>query len=815
MKKTILISLLFIILYSLNAQKDSLAFQVKGRIIDSINNESVPFSTISIYKLPEKTVVKRLAADMNGKFNFIIDSAASYTMIISSIGFSPYEMELLLIRGENEIDLGKILVSGAATELDGVEIVAQKQLIKLEANKVIYNVEVDPDAHASTALEMLRNVPFLSIDGEDNVLLKGASNFKVYLNGKLSIMLTRNPKEILKSIPASNIKRVEVITSPGAKYDAEGIGGIIDIVTYKRMIFGTFGSVNVGVDNLGRINCGATFSTSLGKLVFSLNFGGTHFNNNRTKNRIESKRENYNIHDAHTINTFGESEFESIFGWGNGNFSYEIDSLNLISASFSFFAGDWNSKDEIFKSIYNSENELYQSFNMNNPSNNTWKQPSGNIDYQRIAKRNKEEVLTLSYKLENSPEKQIQKQTIDSVYNYNTEKRNFYSKERSTEHTFQADYVYPVLTSHKIELGSKYIRRINKSIDSAQVFNLESDNYEPDTSQYSDFKHNQEIIAAYIAFQGKINKFGFIGGLRCERACTKGIVLSDKNPSFDNTSFEFVPSCSFSFQYSQRSSFQLSYSKRIQRPSIWYLNPYVDDSNPQSIRYGNPFLDPEHYHSIEFNHNQFMKSGNINFGVSYSFTNNGIDRLSWVENDILYSTYENIVTKKTYYISANLNFRIRSNFNFNANLGANYSDITNNDNTSQGNSGWGNSFYLRGQYEFKTTYKLSFYGGYNTPSVRLQSEMSSFKYYGVSIKKEFYDGKFSISAGANNFLEKEMTFNSTMSNEDFYFQSYYFRPNRSFSINIYYKFGKMTKSVRKTKRGIINDDVKEGEKENN
>jgi len=815
MKKTTLITLLVLILGSLNAQNDSIVFSAKGKIIDSINGEPIPYSTISIYKQSENKVIKRIAADIDGNFIVVFDSVGEYLISISSVGFITNEWRIKISRNNNQIDLGKIPMSEATTELAAVEIVAQKQLVKVEADKIVYNSEVDPDAQTSTALEMLRNVPLLSVDGDDNIMLKGNTDFKVYLNGKPSNILTRNPKDILKSMPASNIKSIEVITSPGAKYDAEGVGGIINIVTFKKVLFGTSGSVNTGINNFGSINGGATLSTSFGKLVFSLNFGGRYSDNNRTKNRRESKRENYNIHDTHLINTYGESEFESIFGWGNGDLSYEIDTLNLISASFNFYGGIWDRKDYSSSEIYNANKELFQSYNIENPSNYRWNEPSGNIDYQRIAKRNKEEVLTISYKMENSPEKQEQKQTIDSVYNYNNEKRNFYSKERSTEHTFQADYVYPIYKSHKIEFGSKYIRRINKSIDSAQIFDEETGNYEPDTSQYSDFKHNQKIVAAYISFKGKIKKFGFIGGLRVERAYTEGILLSDSNASFNNTSLEFVPSCSFSYQYSQKSSFQLSYSKRIQRPSIWYLNPYVDNSNPQSIRYGNPYLDPEHYHSVEFNYNLFLKSGNINFGVSYSFTNNGIDRLSWVENDILNSTYENIVTKKSYSASIYMNFRIGSNFSFNANLGANYNDIKNNKNPSQGNSGWGNSIYIRGQYEFIPSYKLSFYGGYNTPSVRLQTEMSIFKYYGVSFKKEFYEGKFSISLAASNFLEKEWKFHYTTSDDNFYLQSNYFRPGRRFSIRVYYKFGKMIKSVRKTRRGINNDDVKEGEKDNN
>lgn len=217
---------------SAHAQKSQSSYSVKGVLVDSLSNEGEPYATIRISLSDNPTKPVRLAVTSdNGKFHEKLNSPGRYIISFSSVGKNTVLRNFTLSEQVKAIDLGTILMSEATEMLKGVEVVAQKPLVKAEVDKVTYSVEDDPDSKTNSTLEMLRKVPLVTIDGEDNIQVNGSSNFKVHVNGKPNNMMSNNPKEVLKSLPANSVKSIEVITDPGAKYDAEGIGGILNIIT--------------------------------------------------------------------------------------------------------------------------------------------------------------------------------------------------------------------------------------------------------------------------------------------------------------------------------------------------------------------------------------------------------------------------------------------------------------------------------------------------------------------------------------------------------------------------------------------------------
>jgi outer membrane receptor protein involved in Fe transport len=809
MRNTILVMAFLAIVQVTFGQKTPDLIKIKGTVVDSASGETIPYTTISVLSFPDKIVKKRFAASADGSFNFEVEPG-EYYLAIAPMGYKSYEEKITVKDNEKKIDIGKIVLSESTTELGTVDVIVQKPLIEVEADKIIYNTEADPDTKTSTALDMMRRVPLITVDGDDNIQLKGSSNFKIYMNGKPSTLMSKDPKEVLRALPASSIKNIEVITSPGAKYDAEGTGGIINIVTTKQVISGYSGSASVGYSDLGRIYGYGQFSAAIGKFVFSVN-GGTSYNQSLDF-RNSSEQENYNSDELKYMKSGGTSTYEGMHHWGNIAFSYEMDTLNLISGSVNFWGGRGDNNGNTLTDFRDANNILSQSYNTINASNFLYGEVEGSLDYQKTFKRNKEQILTLSYKLSRNPDENTNNRRIDSILNFSDMDERIKQNEIGNEHTFQIDYVQPIAKIGKIEFGTKYILRLNNSETTGEIFDFDNNTYVDDVEQNIDFDYTQNIIAGYVSFNGKIKKFGYKAGFRIENSETEGVFKVGNSPGFNNSSLEYVPSCSFSYQLGKMNSLQFAYAKRIQRPSIWFLNPYVDDSDPKNVRFGNPELDPEHFHQFDLNYNIFLKIGNINLSSFYSFSDNGINRFTRIDEDeIVYTTYSNIAKQKNYGGSINMNLQFGKSVNISTNYSSSYIEVESNNEANLSNSGWKHGGYTRFQLNFAKTYKLSSYGGVWSSGVQLQSISSMYYYYGMSLTKEFLKKKLSISVSARDFFEKERVYTWELFDPSgFYQTSKYYRPGRSFSIGINFRFGEMKSGVKRARRTIQNTDLKEG-----
>ena len=276
MKHRLLLLLLFVFTAVMTGWAQNSAtpsYIIKGVLLDSLTQEGEPYATIKITKkgAPDKAI-KMAVTGASGKFQEKLNAAAGdYVITISSIGKAVITREFTLKPSVKVIDLGTMLSAEATNELKGVEVVAQKPLVKVDVDKIEYNIEDDPDSKSNSILEMLRKVPLVTVDGEDNIQVNGSSSFKVHVNGKPNNMMSNNPKEVLKSMPANSIKYIEVITSPGAKYDAEGVGGILNIVTVGGGFEGYTATFRANASNYGA-GAGGYAMVKQGKMTVSANY---------------------------------------------------------------------------------------------------------------------------------------------------------------------------------------------------------------------------------------------------------------------------------------------------------------------------------------------------------------------------------------------------------------------------------------------------------------------------------------------------------------------------------------------------------------
>jgi len=707
-------------------------------------------------------------------------------------------------------------------ELQGVEVVKQKSLVKSDIDKITYDIENDPDSKSNSILEMLRKVPMVTVDGEDNIQVNGSSSFKIYVNNKPNQMMSNNPKEVLKSMPANSIKKIEVITNPGPKYDAEGVGGILNIVTHGQGIEGYTATFSGNVSTRGA-GGSAYATTKSGKLTVSGRYGYNYRNTPRS----------YSGGSRKTIGNITESssdlEYEgSSKGYGhshNGSLeaSYEIDTLRLITASFNLYGGSSNSNSDnstVATSPLTSA-QLYR-YTRTGSSESSYGWIEGGLDYQRSFSV-PERLLTLSYRIETDPDKSDSytdyqdMQAADGWENFLQrlkDQRNDGS-ERTTEQTFQVDYTTPFAKHHNIETGLKYILRNNTS---------EDDRYEEevfDSEHSSHYKHRNDIFAAYLGYSLTVKKLSGRIGMRYEHTLQDVEYKLGRGDDFKKHFNDFVPSASFGYKLTQTSNFHLDYNMRIYRPSIWYLNPYLNDSNPTSVSQGNSFLESEKSHSFNLTYSNFTSKFNINLALRYGFTRNSIEsvtkllpdtQIPGLKNptgkDVLYTTYENIGHSEGVSLNTYINWNATKNTRVYINGRLAYTDMD--DGGTLHNFGW--DFYTYGgiQQTLPKDWRIIFNYYGVTPRVTLQGKGGSYSSYGISIQKSWLKKRLNVTLSASDFLKKYMRYNSSM--EDAYFKqdSWSKYVDQSFSLNISYRIGELKASVRKAERSISNDDVKGG-----
>ena len=823
------------------AQKDvAPSFTIKGVLLDSVTQEGEPYATIRITKkgVPDKAV-KMAVTGANGKFQEKLNvPAGDYAISISSIGKAPVVKDFTLKPSTKIIDLGTLYSSEANNELKGVEVVAQKPLVKVDVDKIEYNIEDDPDSKSNSILEMLRKVPLVTVDGEDNVQVNGSSSFKIHVNGKPNNMMSNNPKEVLKSMPANTIKYIEVITSPGAKYDAEGVGGILNIVTVGGGFEGYTATFRGNVSNNGA-GAGTYAMVKQGKMTISVNYNYDY--NNSPRSYSDNYRENYEpgARDEKFLESQSSSKSKGNFQHGNLEASYEIDTLRLLTAAFGMYGGSNESDNNGNTVMYrtNHEDVAYR-YRTDSRNKNSWYSINGNIDYQRTSRKNKQRMLTLSYKINTQPQTDNSRNVYLDIFPDEQKEElaerlrleNYHSdgKTNTMEQTFQVDYTTPIGKLHTIETGAKYIFRRNSSDNALYEAAGGSDNYAYNEDRSSEYRHLNHILSAYAGYTLKYKDFSFKPGVRYEQTIQRVKYIVGPGEDFHTNYSDWVPSVSLGMKIGKTQNLRVGYNMRIWRPGIWNLNPYFNNQDPMSISQGNPDLKSEKSHAFDIAYSNFSAKFNINVSLRHSFGNNGIEMVSrlitnengeifddnpehMAPNGAMYSTYDNIGKNRDTGLSLYLNWNASPKTRIYVNGRGSYRDLKS---EAQGlhNYGWNVSCHGGIQHTLPLKIRLSLNGGGSTPYISLQGKGSGYQYYSIGLNRSFLkDDRLTLNLYCNNIFEKYRTYNSHTKGDNFISKSSGKYPNRYVGFSISYRIGELKASVKKAARSINNDDVKGGE----
>ncbi len=792
---------------------------VRGILADSLTLEGEPYATIKIVNKedPELTV-KMAVTDTKGKFSEKVNGTGTFIITLSSIGKSVTQTEYTVTSANQTIDLGTLHTSEAVNELGSIEVVAQKPLVKVDVDKLEYNIEDDPDSKTNSVLEMLRKVPLVTVDGEDKIQVNGSSNFKVHVNGKPNSMMSDNPTDVLKSMPANTIKYIEVITNPGAKYDAEGVGGILNIVTVGGGFEGYTATFTANASNTG--GGGSAYATiKKDKLTLTGNY--SYNKNSQPRSYSSNYREDYTSAENRYLSTTGSNKNKYDFQQGNIEASYELDTLRLITMSVGMYGRTSSSNGRTTTEMRDSGQELVYNYLTENESDNNWFSVRGNIDYQRSFSK-KDRLLTFSYKINTQPSKQDYYNNFSEQYNipaYLTLNDQYTKgKAATTEHTFQADYTTPIGKYHTIETGVKYIVRNNTSDSKYYMMDNENQEFVYTADKSTDYKHLNDILAAYAGYNLRYKSFTFKPGLRYEHTI-QNVKYADGNGEDFKVNFDdVVPSVALGMKVGKSQNIRGGYNMRIWRPGIYFLNPYRNDQDPLNVRYGNPDLETEKSHNFDLSFNSSTAKLYFNIALRHNINNKWIEDYSYIEEGVTYTTYANIGKYKTTGLSGYVNWNASSKTRIYMNANVSYTDMTADPSDLREttvtqrlhNYGW--SGYVSGgaQHTFPKKIRVSLNGGGGTPHYNLQGKGSGWYYYTLNVNRAFLNDRLTVSGFVNNIFEKYREYNTTTNAETFMQKSSYKYSSRRFGISVSYRIGELKASVKKAARSIDNDDVKGG-----
>lgn len=689
--------------------------------------------------------------------------------------------------------------------LDEVVVTAKKPLVQTEADKVTYNMDEDPSAQTANVLDAMRKVPMLSVDAEGNIKLKGQSGFKIYVNGKPDPSVSSNYKDVLRAMPASSIKKIEVITEPGAKYDAEGVGGIINIVTTSSSkLEGYAATLSLSGSNR-QVGGNLNLTGKLGNVSMSMNYG--HNNMLDSKMSLYQSIEYINDPVNHRYNVLLDSKVHNNFDYGSLQLAWEPDTLNLFTVNANLFRYGMPMNSVMKYSMDDIEGAPLWSYRSDMDLRQKYLSYTVGTNWQHNFHSPEHNIVAL-YQYNYNSSKREQTYVYTDYWNYpgiipGTISNMSYPNH---EHTFQLDYTFPFLTNHKIEAGGKYIMRRNYGNTEQYVTDASGQwIFNPDNSV--DMNQHQDVSSLYAAYIGKLAAFTIKGGVRYEHAHLSSKFKTPGHTDFARDLDDVVPNAMVSYNFPDNSSMRASYNMRISRPGVEQLNPYRNSNTPMSVEYGNPNLTSQKSNTVALTYSNFMLPVQMNVSVDYTHTKDMILNYTFLGQDnIINTTYGNIGQCRQTSIYAYLAYNIIRGMKLSVNGGGYYSDYRASAINAY-NNGWGWHISGNVDYEMPWNLDLSLYGGGGNGGATFQGRGSSWSYHGLGITKSMLTEKrLRISVTATGIFTPTVSYTSTIVTPDMIISNSNKMHQWSVGLSVSYRLGSFNAVVKQTSKSITNDD---------
>ena len=767
--------------------------QVYGTVVDSATSKPIPYASISIVNSRSNTILTGGITDDRGIFHVKEIALGKHKVIVEYIGYEKRELGpytfLPFGKNQTEYNLEKISLNQTTLQMAGVQVEGERPLFVQTAEKRIFNVEKNSLTTGGSAIDALRQVPGVEVDPDDNISLRGNSKVNLMIDGKPSSIAGGDIKSLLQSVPAANIADIEVMTNPGAKYDPEGMAGIINIVLKENRFAGLNGNINSGGDTQGGTN-----------LSGQINFRNTKYNsfinlglNNRVRVSDGTSFRKMELGDY--SNTLNQS-FNSKRGGPNlfikTGGEYFIDPTQSLGLSFTISDGNNNSESDNYTQDSGPGDSRYVRVSDNNSDRGGY---NLNFNYDKKFKNPKHKLtsylrLSDGNNVGDNEYKNTEWDTFEEFFDNASEARDA-ENDKNKGIDFQVDYTRPFESGSKLEFGISSKSNERDDSQSSEIYDYTLKQFVNDDQFSNNFNFNETIQAAYVQYGGSYWFIGYNGGLRYEAVD----MLSDlkSNPTkFKNNYSSLYPSFSFTVGAPQFVQLQASYSKRVQRPRSRQLNPFTSRQDERNYRSGNPFLKPEYTDSYELNFSRFSRGLSLSFGTYYRNTTDEITRHKKVnDNGTSLATYENIGTKETkgfeYNIVGSLGKKLRVIFGGNTYWDDINTDIYGDvyDNTSRTNN-----FRITSMYNVTPKTEVSFFMFHQPKKEIPIGTFNAMTWSSMSIKQKFMEERLNLNLNISDPFALS-GFGFSLQNDVWSQESLRNWSSRTVRLTLEYKFGKM------------------------
>lgn len=781
--------------------------QISGVVLDSTTRQPIPFATVALIGATGNLLTGKTTSE-TGTFAFLDVLPGSYHIRLTSVGYQTRTSAPFALTDQKPVvQLGTLLLQSESRQLNEVRVTAQKALIEEKPDRLVYNAGSDITNKGGTAVDVLRKAPMLTVDVSGNVQIRGSSSIKVLLNGRPSGLLARNLSEALKMIPANTILAVEVMTSPAARYDAEGAGGVINIIT-KKQLKGSNGNLDVTAGNYVQ-SLGGSYGFKREK--FGLTFSG-NANAEREKSIADITRTS--LVDGRPAGELFQRNYANNVsrGWfGDLSMEYAFDTLNRVNLSISSWGGTWPNSSTLYNRFRNADNRVTQEYNQVVDQKNPFGNIEWNLGYTRTFRKPKQELSILgqySYTFDNS-------RYASNQYNL-TEQLIYRETSTNLSHnpqwTWQIDYSHPFSKSgqHLFEVGAKMVHRDVRSVYDVYASQPEDVTRLILSSDRSNtFTYDQQVMAGYASLKLTSKTLWTLQlGTRLENTTMAGQFKSAIAP-FEVQFHNLIPSVVLSKQLNEKQSVKVSYTQRISRPMIWDLNPYVNASDPKNLMAGNPQLRPELAHLAEIAYSLTTKKGAfLNLNLYRRQTANSIEDVRTVDTSgVSLTIRQNVARNERTGLNLNASGQLGRNWKINGGGEFYYANF-NSPSLGVQNAGWLWQATLNMAYQLPRNYALQANGMYSTGWILLQGKNSAWYDYSLAVRKEFWDKKASLILGVNNPFTYPFRQHNDSQSDTFraHTANQYF--TRSVKLTFSWQFGQIRENHDGPARKITNDDAK-------
>ena len=783
---------------------------VYGTVVDSTSGAPIAYASVSIINNRSNTIMTGGITTEDGEFNIKEIPLGKHKIVIEYIGYKKQEIGPFTFMpfGDNqtEYNLETISLSQTTLQMAGVEVEGERPLFVQTAEKRIFNVEKNSLSTGGNAIDALRQVPGIEVDPDDNVSLRGSSKVNLMIDGKPSSIAGGDIKSLLQSIPSANIADIEVMTNPGAKYDPEGMAGIINIVLKENKFAGLNGNVNTGGDSQGGTN-----------LSGQLNYRTTSFNSfinlgMNERKRISSGNSLRKMDFPAFTNTLNQNSNSNSGGpnlFVKTGFEYFIDPSQSLAISTTISNGNRENDGETFTLDSGPDDKKFIRTTKGSSDKNGY---DLNLNYDKKFK-NPKQKLTSYARFSDGLNDGLNEyfNTDKGGYDYvNSDRATNGQDGTSSGYDFKLDYVHPFNEGSKIEIGfaSKSTDRGDKQI--AEVFNESTNLFASDKEFSNEFVYNETVHAAYLQYGGSIGFFGINAGGRYETVDMFS-ELKTTNEKFKNPYSSFYPSLSVTFGAPQLLQIQTSYSKRVNRPRSRMLNPFSSRQDSKNLRVGNPFLKPEYTDSYEINFSRFSRGLSLSLGGYYRHTTDKMQRHKEMRADgVSVATYANITDQKTqgidYSVVGSLGRKLRLMFSGSVFWDEINTDLYGSDfdNTSQGQR-----LRFTTMWNLNPTTEFSFFMFYMPARDIAIGRMDAMSFSSMSVKKKFMEERFNLTLNVSDPFNLS-GFSFYTEGETWEQQSSRNWSSRTARLTLEYRFGKMEDKSRYSRKRGQGMDMEEG-----